>query len=202
MNKQKPKRLVDLPHFQIKKILPVPDGHGDLRLWGTFNHLSGVREGRSWLYIPPPSIIGDLSELNRETKTAVFVGSFGNHTPKVEMGMVIPWIDGYWNSNLIERILDANKKWIRTKFEPSDAMAFIQNGVRGWGKATHPIPEGSKSLGIVPNGWDHEHCEICNRGIKKGGIEFGYVGDENLWLCPDCYEKYGANQDLSFMDGI
>lgn len=201
MNERKPKRLVDLPHFQIKKILPVSDGHGDLRLIGIFNHLSGVRENRSWLYAPPPSIIGDLVELVPEQKSAAFIASIWDSTPKIEVGMIFLWIDGNWNSNLIERILDTNKKWVRTKFEPSDAIAFTQNDMRGWGKATHPIPEGSKSLGIIPNGWDHEHCEICNRGIGAKGTEFGYVGDENFWLCPDCYEKYGANQDLSFMDG-
>ena len=130
MIEQKPKQLADLPHFKIEQIEAAK--HGDLRLSGVFNHLSGVREGRSWLYAPPPSIIADLVALVPERKSAVFVASIFDSTPSLETGMAFPWIDGYWNSNLIERILDTNKKWIRTKFEPSDAMAFIQNNVRGW----------------------------------------------------------------------
>lgn len=197
MIEQKPKQLADLPHFKIEQIETA--GHGNSRLHGVFNHLSGVSEGRSWLYAPPPSIIGDLVELVSERKSAVFVASIFDSTPLLETGMAFPWIDGYWNANLIERILDTNRKWIRTKFEPSDARSFIQNDVRGWGKATRPLPEGSKSLGIIPKGWDHEHCQICSGKIGINGAEFGYTDLENFWLCPSCYEKYGASQDLSFM---
>ena len=67
------KQLDDLPHFRIDKIVPVENG--DLHLSGTFNHLAGVRKGRSWLYAPPPSVIGDLIELIPENKTAVFIAS-------------------------------------------------------------------------------------------------------------------------------
>jgi hypothetical protein len=198
MIEQKPKQLADLPHFKIEEIVPVRNR--DVRLAGNFNHLSGVREGRSWLYAPRPSIIGDLIELIPENKSAVFNASILDFTPKIEKGMIFPWIDGYWNSNLIEKILNKNKLWIRTKFEPDDAMAFSQNGVKGWQKSTQSIPKGSKSLGIISKGWDHEHCEICNGEIGAKGNDFGYVSNDDFWLCPDCYEKYGARHDLSFMD--
>jgi hypothetical protein len=198
MKVRKLKQLGALPHFKIEKI--VPDEFGHLQLAGAFNHLFGVREGRSWLYAPPPSIIGDLVELIPEHKSAVFIASVWDFTPKIKEGMIFPWIDGYWNAKLIERILETKKSWVRTKFESSDALAFDQDGVRGLGKATLPIPPKSKSLGLVHKGWDHEHCEICRNTIGTNGLEFGYTDPENFWLCPDCYEKYGASHDLSFMD--
>jgi len=198
MKERKLKQLNDLPHFKIDKIIPLENGH--LRLAGTFNHLAGVRNGRSWLYAPPPSVIGDLVELIPENKTAVFIASVRKFTPEIKEGMIFPWVDGYWNSRLLERILDTKKTWTRTKFEPSDARAFDQDGVRGLSEATSPIPEGSKFLGKVSKGWDHEHCVICWSTIGANGAEFGYTDYENFWLCSDCYERYGATHDLSFIE--
>ena len=50
---------------------------------------------------------------------------------------------------------------------------------------------------VVPNGWDHEHCELCNAHIDPGGT--GYVDHSDHWVCAGCYTKYVAVHDLSFL---
>lgn len=42
-------------------------------------------------------------------------------------------------------------------------------------------------------GWDHDHCEFCNRkfALKGGDFTEGYVTrDKYHWICRDCYEDF------------
>jgi hypothetical protein len=53
-------------------------------------------------------------------------------------------------------------------------------------------------LGVRAGAWDHEHCELCGATVGAGGTPEGYVDAADHWLCPACFERYAARQDVSF----
>jgi len=48
------------------------------------------------------------------------------------------------------------------------------------------LPEG---LWIEPGGWDHEHCDGCNRHIRVGRTFWQTAAGSCFWLCPYCYRR-------------
>jgi hypothetical protein len=122
-------------------------------------------------------------------------------------------------------ILDANWGWKKKQFHGIDAIAedfeardtSIVDGreVKVWTKLApvrdsdgrtrhHPANNQTSSPGfgtrLVPLGWDHEHCELCNTHIDAG--DFGYCDSDENWLCEKCYERYVVQRDLAFVDGF
>ena len=187
-------RIDDLPHFTISQIEVVSE---QVRLAGRFTTVVGVRNGRSWLLMPDHFIIGDLVHLDTQSKTAIFI-SPDTVAAQIPQATSLPWLDGYWQAYLVQRIADPDWTWTRIKFAPDDAIQFTQGEVRGWTKIGSTLPPGSKRVGVLPKGWDHEHCEICNGKIGISGDSFGYVDSEDCWLCEQCYEKYASRHDVSF----
>src|SRR5678816_1815511 len=49
------------------------------------------------------------------------------------------------------------------------------------------------------NGWDHEHCEICQRTIGVGGERHAYINKTDRWLCERCYHDYAKPRSLGFL---
>lgn len=187
-------QIADLPRFTILGV-EVPGDH--VRLTGVFNTISGVRSERSWLLLPEYPLIGDLVDMNQETRTAVFITPLREEAG-IPLGTSAPWLDGFWQANVVLRIADPNWVWTRVEFAPTDAAEFMQGDVRSWTQVGNALPEGGRYLGVLPNGWDHEHCEICNGKIGLHGDSFGYVDTANSWLCEKCHGKYAAPHDISF----
>ena len=42
---------------------------------------------------------------------------------------------------------------------------------------------------IEPGGWDHEHCDGCNRSINVGRTFWQTARGSVYWLCPYCYRR-------------
>jgi hypothetical protein len=40
---------------------------------------------------------------------------------------------------------------------------------------------------VIANGWDHEHCELCNTHIDPG--DYAYTKTDDLWVCLPCFEN-------------
>ena len=192
------KGLSDLPLYTVTRIEETGD---ELRLSGQFDHLKTVRgvPRRSWLYAPPNSIIGDLISVDTETFAAIFLAHSSDKQFVSGIGARFPWLDGYWNAALIQRILENTDEWRQVVFEPNDTTEFIQDGVRGWCKVGRKVPDGAQIIGSIEGGWDHEHCELCQQKIGLGGEGCGYTDIEDNWLCPSCYKSYGANGNLAFL---
>jgi hypothetical protein len=186
--------LADLPHFTITSISPVGSS---ARLAGVFDHLGGVVEGRCWLFArDAESMIGDLIELDRDKRTAVFVAAYPNEQAAV--GAKLPYVDGYWNASDIEMVISEGHAWKRVTFEAQDAAMSRHEGGRVLRKASDMPARGNTPEQIVAGGWDHEHCKICWAHIDPGQV--GYANNDDHWLCEACYEKYAAPHDLSFME--
>jgi len=47
-------------------------------------------------------------------------------------------------------------------------------------------PEGFE---VEPGGWDHEHCDACNRTINVGGSAWLTTRGSFYQLCPYCYRR-------------
>ncbi len=45
-----------------------------------------------------------------------------------------------------------------------------------------------KYFDLVPDGWTHDHCEICNIEISDG--ENAYQSEDNDWVCEDCFNDF------------
>jgi hypothetical protein len=204
MPSSRPKKLDDFPQFLVASVQEgsaAPDGYVSLELSGTFDKLDGVREGRCWLLLPGKrSFIGDLSSLDPNAKTAVYQTSEKAVPPLV--GCRLPCLDGYWQAYHVWMVTDADQSWQKLIFQPSNAVSFSCEGgdgrkLTGLRKAK---PEDSQNpeLQIVQNGWDHEHCELCNAHIDPG--DRCYHDAEGAWVCQRCYRQYVQRHDLSFVD--
>jgi hypothetical protein len=184
-------QLSDLPHFTIKSVRGRPD---NWLLEGQFDHLETVREGRSWLYISRNgSLIGDLDQLDRETRRARFTTP--DSLPQDMLGVSLPWLDGWWQAYHLALILDRSHEWTSVVFAASDAIARSIPGWRELRPASDCDPEPGEVL--VPGGWNHEHCMLCNVHIDPGIT--AYVDFERNWLCVRCYESYAKPHDVGFV---
>ncbi len=191
--------LSDLGHFTIASILALPQDEVELR--GSFSHLRGVRSGRGWLYIwSSDAILGDLAELDPESKTARFTSV----NPRVELqpGQSFPWLDGYWDPWHVAMVLGPETSFKRVAFQPQAAVSFRQPSVPGHtvlAPEGQALPADAQEVRVLDQGWDHEHCKLCMQTIGVGGMADGYVNPENRWLCTDCFEKFVVRHDLSFL---
>jgi hypothetical protein len=187
-------QLSDLPQFTIHEIAQ-PEGSWVLA--GSFNHLSGVEEGRSWLYVSlTGSLIGDLISLNRESRLAKF-DTYERTRPAVaEVGRSLPWFDATWHdAEHVAVVLDSTHRWREVRFQATDALARSDTGWPELRSAAGAKPEPEEVL--MPAGWDHEHCWFCNQHIKPGDVAF--TDAEDKWSCFRCYETYVSKQDLGFL---
>jgi hypothetical protein len=188
--------LEELPAFQVLQITNADDPE----LVGVFTHLKGVRAGRSWLYAgDADSLIGDLVEVDEATRRARFTAPFWSRSSPIQVGSVVPWLDGYWQAYHLTMILDPEAAWRRTEFTASPAQHFRQGDVHGWTKAGHKLPDDAVPTSVDELGWDHEHCELCQLKIGRGGDAHAYVDGNERWLCERCYQDYAEPRSLGFV---
>ena len=55
-----------------------------------------------------------------------------------------------------------------------------------WPHTGGPVPKGCT---VEPGGWDHEHCDRCNRHILIGRTFWQTASGSCFWLCPYCYRR-------------
>jgi len=200
------KRLKDLPQFSVSGVKEegsAPDGYIPLELSGSFDTLEGVREGRCWLLLPDKqSLIGDLTSPDTNAKTA-FYRTFDRTVPAL-VGHTLPYLNGYWQAYHVWMVMDADQVSQELVFRPSDAVSFSCDGSGGRElkgiRKTSPEDLLNPDLQIVRNGWDHEHCELCNAHINPG--DSGYQDAEGGWVCQRCYSRYVRPHDLAFIDEL
>lgn len=46
-----------------------------------------------------------------------------------------------------------------------------------------------EGLEVEGKGWDHEHCDACNRNIEIDGTAWLTVRGSHYTLCPYCYRR-------------
>lgn len=192
--------LADLPQFTVLEIRAAhPDGDTDIV--GRLSHLRGVQSDGGWLYRPGgPSIIGRLATVPRDAGVPlVFTTPDAGLASELAPGMTYPWLDDYWQAYHLDMVLAGPAHFAHRVFVTEPAHYFRLAGVTGWQPLGGPLPEGAEDLGVRPGGWDHEHCELCRTTIGAAGVADGYVDRDDRWLCPDCFARYAARRNVSFV---
>ena len=202
----RPKQLEDLPHFLVKGLKQEAvdaEGYIPLELSGTFNTLEGVREGRCWLLqSDKQSLIGDISLLDASTNAALY--RMRAKTVPALLGRKLPYLDDFWQAYHVWMVTDLTEVWRELVFHACDAVSdrFEDGSGNRWTRFRKARPEDSHNpeLQIVQNGWDHEHCELCNAHIDPG--DCCYRSATDCWVCQGCYQQFVQRHDLSFIDRL
>jgi hypothetical protein len=141
------------------------------------------------------------------------------------VGQALFYLSPRWQAFNVWMVLDPSWGWKRTLFEGIDAVAeeyaapdvSIVDGreVKIWtkleradgaGRQSRYYPEDNQigppdpNTRVVPGGWDHEHCALCNEHIEAG--QFGFRDPGERWMCEKCYQRYVVPRDLSFVDEL
>lgn len=164
-----------------------------------------------------------LKSFDKQTKTA-FLTCEEKQEPRV-IGLALPYLSPHWQAFHVWMVLDPSWGWEKQQFQGIDAVAqdyeakevSLVNGseVKIWTKLeptgmdtgqsrhypasdqTTPVRSGTR---LVPGGWGHEHCELCNKHIDAAMI--GYCDPGERWMCENCYERYVLRRDLAFVDEL
>lgn len=161
-----------------------------------------------------------LKSFDRQTKTAILI-CYEKEEPRLT-GLALPYLSPSWQAFHVWMVLDPNWGWERKQFQGIDAISeeyeaekvSIVDGreVKIWSKLepagmdtgqsrhypaidqTSPVRSGTR---LIPGGWGHEHCELCNKHIDAGMV--GYCDRGEKWMCQDCYDRYVLPRDLAFV---
>jgi hypothetical protein len=224
----KRKTLEDFPHFVVAGVRrgdTTMEGYTRFELDGQFDR-SIDETVHDWFFLlfgKQSSVCVTLKSFDKETNSATL--TCDEREEPILVGRSLAYLGRYWRPHNIWMVLDTEWKWERKQFQGIDAVAedyeakdiSIVDGreVKVWTKL-QPVrdtgsqsrhypasdqnsPRGSEST-LVPTGWDHEHCDLCNTHIDVRG--FGYCDHDEHWLCEKCYERYVATRDLAFVDGL
>jgi hypothetical protein len=198
------KRISELPHFKVSEVREgvLHRGTVEVNLVGTFDTLDGVDGGRCSLILPSlESIWCEPLRFDAKTGSAVYLAWFSEM--KDVAGESLAYVNGRVDGEKVAMIADESNVWTKLKFEPSDAIANSIIGTDGkpWTalrKAnSHPA---SGQERVVKNGWNHEHCKLCNASI--GAEQCGYRDSTQRWICELCFERYAKGHNISFLDEL
>jgi hypothetical protein len=228
MEIRKLKTLEDFPKFVVTALRrgPTADaGYTYFELEGSFDRTI-ESTGPQWFWLlfgKRGCLCASVQSLNKETKAAILTFE-ATDEPDI-VGHTLAYLSPYWQAFHVWMVLDPNWGWGKRRFLGADAVAVdfeskdvsIIDGreVKFWTKLTRADDQGglsrhypsndptSTQIGetrLVPSGWDHEHCELCNSHIDVGN--FGYCDSDERWLCEKCYARYVMRGDLAFVDEI
>ena len=230
MEIRKPKTLEDFPNFEVTALRRGPTAKEEytyFELEGRFDRTIEIEStGPQWFWLlfgKGGYLSASVQSSNKETNGAVL--TFDAIDEPDIVGQSLAYLSPYWQGFHVWMVLDPNWGWEKRQFLGADAVAedfeskdvSIIGGreVKVWTKLTRADAQGrlsrhypseqptSTPIGetrLVPAGWDHEHCELCNSHIDVG--MFGYRDPNERWMCVKCYERYVMRHDLSFVDEL
>ncbi|HEX4006562.1 MAG TPA: hypothetical protein VHX60_10335 [Acidobacteriaceae bacterium] len=215
MAETKPFTRADLPQFTVTSVEggePGADGFIEWRLRGQLNQLEGVTlDGWSFLLLPgKESLTGDFGQPqgpHHETSFCALTKTDQNR-PEAE-GLSLACLGPYHRPHHVLMVEDGPEAWVERVFAASDAVAEKFVGTDGQayrklsmagsaaGPGDDPSAKSEAMAWIVPGGWDHEHCEICNVHIDPEDRYFHHA-EWRAFLCVSCYEKYVVLGNIEF----
>lgn len=200
--------LADLPQFTIGS---VRRRGSDLVLLGTFNRSRGVDRGLAFLYRPhSASVLGDLVSFDQDSRLGEFIFDAPEPEPEITVGLSLPYFSAYFKPDVVDMILDADQKWTRVEFKPTDSIRFVTRPGQGHFEmeAGLEIPGDARAVETIRAGWDKETCALCDQRIGQGGEPFGYRDPHDAasgfnsigpWLCEADHSRYAMTHDLGFL---
>jgi hypothetical protein len=228
MEIRKPKTLEDFPKFAATAVRRGPTaeaGYTHFELEGSFDRTI-ESTGPQWFWLlfgKRGCLCASVQSFKKETRAAILTFE-ATDEPDI-VGHTLAYLGPYWQAFHVWMVLDPDWGWEKKQFLGADAVAqdfeskdasFIEGReVKLWTKLTradvqrglsrHDPSENQTSTPsggtrLVPSGWDHEHCELCNSHVDVG--MFGYCDQDERWMCEKCYARYVMRRDLAFVDEI
>jgi hypothetical protein len=223
----KPKTLADFQHFLASVVAPgVQDVDGYVRFeyQGKFDR-SIPETASNWFYL----LFGEREAVcvilqSLDDKLSAILTCDEKEQPDW-VGKPAAYLSARWSPYKVWMVAEPRWKWERKTLEALDAVAedfeskdiSIVDGreVKSWTKLQpvrrddglsryYPTSDQAAppnaTTRIVPGGWDHEHCELCNEHIDAGHV--GYCDPSEHWVCEACYARYVVPHDLAFVDEL
>ncbi len=180
----------DLPRFVVVALHQGRcTGQFDPSPWVGENWIAGLHLGGARF------LWGRFSDIDLAARTSSFTPEHPSELSALRPKEPYPFMDGYWGA-CAELVLDEARCWRRTVFQPTDMILYPGPG--GTSMGTQSSPESPQGGQVVPGGWDHEHCEICNKKIGHGGEREGYFSLPDAWVCQECYNNFVVPRSLAF----
>jgi hypothetical protein len=203
------KTRADLPQFHVLAVgqgSADENGYTERRLHGHLDRIGGLNfDPWCWLLLPGRGgLAGNFTPPTGPNHETTF-STLEKERLQVE-GMSLAILGAYHQAYHIWMVEDGPAAWTEALFAASDAVAerFVGtdgHAYRRLSKASNWSPEpsarGPGEKWIVPGGWDHEHCEICNTHIDPQDRYFHHA-EWNAFLCVSCYEKYVIPGSIEF----
>jgi hypothetical protein len=190
--------LADFPRFTVEVVETIDED--SYRIAGTFDRIDGVsRDG--WDYLVGTGIPGGMTatvltfdETSKQASYKLFATDVKYHD--LQVGMVLGWLSSYWDPLLIFAISRGPDVWKPLVFQPSTAYYWAK------GAWTNNEEGAKRSAGLegiiaVPGGWDHEHCDLCNKHIDDGDKYWLFEDGRSEFLCDACYAVTVPSRDLT-----
>ncbi len=217
------KTLEDFPKFLVTAVrrgATSDDGYTQFEIDGSFDRvIKTVSPHWFWLLFGERgSLCASLESLVKETNAATLTCELKDE-PEI-LGLRLAYLSPHWRAFNVWMVCDPSWGWQKKQFHSVDAIAeeykakdiSIVDGreVKTWTKLVPAQSQGGESRHypasdqgsgldtrsrLVPSGWDHEHCELCNTHIDAE--DFGYCDPGERWMCEKCYERYVVPCDLS-----
>jgi hypothetical protein len=98
-------------------------------------------------------------------------------------------------------LLDPQQNWDERTFGPGLAASsrIIGTDAQYW-RRTRPIHDASElevDESLVVDGWDHEHCSVCNKHIVQGQRYFFKAwGNRGSFLCVFCHNRFAKTHSI------
>jgi hypothetical protein len=207
METSPPKTLEDFPKFVVTALrrgTTAEAGYTHFEIEGSFDRaVEDISLHWFWLLFGSRgSLCAGVQSFDKQTRAAVL--TFETTDEPDIVGHKIAYLSPYWQAYHVWMILDEDSRWEKTTFSAIDAVSesFTANDGQHYRKLSKKNEGEGLSAGtqIVSGGWDHEHCELCNKHIDAG--DRAYKNRENLWVCVNCFEKYFSRKNLSFVDEL
>ena len=98
----------------------------------------------------------------------------------LQVGSNYRWLDGYWGERA-RLVLERWHEWRRVRFALYNHLV--------------PLPDDS----TITNDWIHEHCAVCWEKIAEYAAPYGYVDQDESWLCQECHDAYAVPRSIAFI---
>jgi hypothetical protein len=206
MGIHKTKTLEDFPKFlvaAVRRFSRSDLGYIQFEIDGTFDH--SIQKVESWFWLLSAEgryLCASLQSLDEETRTATLTCEL-KEEPTIA-GETLAFLSSYWQGYHVSMILQEDAQWEEVVFHATDAVqeSFTEKDGRHFRKLSRmqrgqELPAGAQ---IVTDGWDHEHCELCNKHIDPP--DHAWTNKDGFWVCLSCFERYVKPKDLSFVDEL
>jgi len=230
MKTSSPKTLEDFPKVVVAALRRGPTGDAGYTFFELEGHLDQhinvAPDGPQWFWLlfgKRGSFCASVQSLDKGTRVAALTFE-ARELPDI-VGHALAYLSPYWQAYNVWMVIDPDWGWEKKKFLGMDAIAedfqskdtsiiegrevsvwtklspiSVQRGQSRYYPAADETSTLESKVRLIPSGWDHEHCELCNSHIEMGMV--GYCDPDDRWMCENCYSRYVIPRDLAFVDEL